>query len=86
MTTLTLAQPIAQSLFNCYTINIDLCDYLPNDYLEWGALSSDLINPNGPAGGNPNINIHFASEWDAIQFLQNYVGLEEQDDLYSYFI
>jgi hypothetical protein len=81
-----LAQPLAQSVFSTYTINVDLCDYIPEDYIAWGALGSNLVEEFGPAGGNPNVNVYFATEWDALQFLQNYVGLEEQDDLYSYFV
>lgn len=86
MTTLLLDKPLPQTLFSTYTINVDLCDYIPEDYLAWGALGSDLVDAFSPAGGNPNINIYFATKWDALLFLQNYVGLEEQDDLYSYFV
>ena len=80
------AEQLQPELLNTYTINIDVCEYLPNDYLDWGALGSDIIERYGPAGGNPNVNIYFSSEFYALQFLQNYMGLDEEDDLYSFFV
>lgn len=59
---------------------------LPVSNLDCYSINIDLVEEFGPAGGNPNINIHFGNKWDAIQFLMNYVGLEEADDLESYFI
>ena len=56
-----------------FTLQLDICHDLPFDEIatmmeHFNAHSLQIINANGPAGGNPFIKLHFTTQADVDAF------------------
>jgi hypothetical protein len=66
------------------TLNVDICEVDYAYFSQMGAQAVEVVELNGPAGGNPNINLTFDSAEKAKAFLNEfYEGDEEMVNSYN---